>query len=171
MVAPTSPHNPAPSSPDLSEPPDSDSPFQKVLCPACLELVYENAVLCPHCRASQSFLGGTLPYESIFAEGFIYRRAANNPQSPVVVLGIWIIFGIPVLTFLVSIAVFGMIPFYYGLNDSGPLEHARFVTPLFWLGYLCLCIAFLWQSTRNYLRYRKSPHEIPDSISTSTKKD
>lgn len=39
-----------------------------------------------------SSYASTGPFESLFAEGFMYRQAAEAPRRFIVVLGIWLIF-------------------------------------------------------------------------------
>lgn len=78
------------------------------------------------------------PYESIFAEGFIYRQASEQPRSLIVVLGMWLMFGMVMLAgaMLIMIragAVWGLI--------GGGLD--------------VISAAILWKTTKNYLARKK----------------
>ena len=64
--------------------------------PFCLQCGYkipDDDPFCAKCGAPMSSYAATSPFESLFAEGHVYRQAAERPRSFVVVLGIWIIFG------------------------------------------------------------------------------
>ena len=83
----------------------------------------------------------TGPFESLFAEGHVYRQAAERPRSIVVVLGIWLIFGVIALTGIVMIAVG---------RDSG----FGFVV----VGALILVVSLVMigKTTRNYFTNRQN---------------
>ncbi len=72
------------------------------------------------------------PFESIFAQGFIYREAAQRPRRLIVVLGIWLIFLPQAFTVLAFI-------------NMGALW------PLFGGGISLIAIAIIWRTTSNYL--------------------
>jgi hypothetical protein len=55
------------------------------------------AHFCRKCGAPLSSYAATGPFETLFAEGNAYRRAAERPSRFIVVLGIWMIFGIGAL--------------------------------------------------------------------------
>jgi len=63
------------------------------LCIHCLKPVGYNASFCNHCRAPLSFLAGNVPYYSVFAQGFIFRTAVQEPKNLTTVLGVWAMFG------------------------------------------------------------------------------
>jgi hypothetical protein len=56
------------------------------------------------CGAPLSSYAATGPFERLFAEGHVYRQAAERPRSLIVVFGIWIIFGPLALTGAVLVA-------------------------------------------------------------------
>lgn len=68
------------------DPVDSDS---SPVCPCCLEVVESDQVLfCPKCGAPIDPVAGMLPFEQILAQGYVFRRAGDSPQSWIVVAGI-----------------------------------------------------------------------------------
>ena len=77
------------------------------------------------------------PYESIFAEGFIYRQAAERPRSLIVVLGIWIIFGV--------MAAVSVVFLFTG--DVVMIVMGAFALPV--------SLIMLWKTTKNYLTRKK----------------
>src|SRR3954464_15103851 len=75
---------------------------EKQLCANCMFPNYPEAHFCAKCGAPLSSYASTGPFESLFAEGHIYRQATEQPRKLVVVFGIWLIFGIPALAFIAS---------------------------------------------------------------------
>src|SRR5438128_3538672 len=75
----------------------SGEPDEKQLCISCMFPNEPSAHFCSKCGAPMSSYAATGPFESLFAEGHVYRQAAERPRSFVVVLGIWIIFGMMAL--------------------------------------------------------------------------
>src|SRR3954468_17407853 len=71
---------------------------EKQLCANCMFPNYPEAHFCTKCGAPLSSYASTGPFESIFAEGHVYRQAVEKPRSLTVVLGIWILFGLMALT-------------------------------------------------------------------------
>lgn len=91
------------------------------------------------------------PFERLFAEGFIYRQAADRPRSMITVLGVWVIFGMLALVGLFFMAA----PFQ--IRDGGLL--ATVVAVVFGAGILAVSLAIIWKTTRNYLARNKIDHE------------
>jgi hypothetical protein len=83
----------------------------------------------------------TGPFESLFAEGHVYRQAAERPRSFIVVLGIWIIFGAIALTGVVMVAVG---------RDSG------FGFVLVGALMLAVSLVMIVKTTRNFFTGKKS---------------
>ena len=87
-----------------------------------------------------SSYSATGPFESLFAEGHVYRQAAERPRSFIVVLGIWLIFGAFALTGVLLVAVG---------RDSG------FVWVLIGALLLALSLVMITNTTWNYFNGRK----------------
>ena len=76
--------------------PGSDDPQnaeEQELCSKCLAPNQPGSHFCCKCGAPLSSYAATGPFESLFAEGHLYRRATEQPRNLVVVLGVWVIFG------------------------------------------------------------------------------
>jgi len=66
---------------------------EKQLCMNCVSPNEPAAHFCVKCGAPLSSYAAIGPFESLFAEGHIYRQAAARPRKLIVVLGICLIFG------------------------------------------------------------------------------
>lgn len=124
-----------PSEPEpISQPPaDSD---EKQLCVSCL---FPNEPLihfCAKCGAPMTSYAATGPFESLFAEGHVYRQATEKPHNFVVVLGIWFIFG------MMAIAAIALL--FMG-REAG-LQYVIVGACL-----LPISLVIIWKTTRSYL--------------------
>jgi ribosomal protein L40E len=66
---------------------------EQELCAQCMTDNRPGTHFCRKCGAPLSSYAATGPFESLFAEGHVYRRATEQPQRLIVLLGIWLIFG------------------------------------------------------------------------------
>lgn len=66
---------------------------EEELCTQCMTGNRPGSHFCCKCGAPLSSYAATAPFEAIFAEGHAFRRAAEQPQRLIVVMGIWVIFG------------------------------------------------------------------------------
>jgi hypothetical protein len=125
-----------------SEPhPDSPETNETQLCVSCLAPNEPSAHFCAKCGAPLSSYASTGPFESLFAEGSVYRSAAERPQKLVVVVGIWMIFGFMALAGIMMMAMMT----YAGLGFR-----------VIGAGMAAISIAMLWKTTRNYLARKKT---------------
>lgn len=118
--------------PDPAEP---DSVGQE-LCISCLHPNEPAVNFCAKCGAPLTFYSASAPFESVFAEGHVYRQCAESPRSFIVLLGVWIIFG---LGALVGCA------FLYMSRDGRVYD---FLAGIIWVS---VSVAMLWRTTRSYL--------------------
>jgi MFS-type transporter involved in bile tolerance (Atg22 family) len=93
------------------------------------------AHFCDKCGAPMSSYAATGPFESLFAEGHVYRQATERPRSLLVVLGIWIIFGM--------VAVAGGAMLFFGREHG--LEYV-----ILGLFLLPVSLVIIWKTTRSY---------------------
>ena len=100
-----------------------------------------SANFCVKCGAPLTSYASTGPFERLFAEGSVYRSAAERPRKLMVVVGIWLIFGFSACTGVILIA---------SMRDTG------FMFGIFGAGLTALSIAMLWKTTRNYLAAKKA---------------
>ena len=118
---------------------DSGEGEEKALCTSCMAPNEPSAHFCAKCGAPMSPYAATGPFESVFAEGHVYRQAAEKPRSLIVVLGIWLVFGM--------IAVGGAMMLFLGREDG--IEYVimgAFLLPV--------ALVMIWKTTRNYLAHR-----------------
>jgi len=118
----------------------------KQLCVSCVAPNDPSAHFCIKCGAPLSSYASTGPFESLFAEGAVYRQAAEQPRSLIVVLGVWLIFGMVGLAGLVMVVM---------SRDLGIWNTA------FGALMLAFSLVLIWKSTRNYLR-RPKPDQQQD---------
>lgn len=106
------------------------------LCVSCMFPNEPGVPFCVECGAPMTSYAATGPLESIFAEGYAYRQAAERPRSFIVVLGIWMIFGTMALTgfFLIFIGREG---------ELQPLVVGTFL--------LLVSLIMIWKTTWNYI--------------------
>jgi hypothetical protein len=113
----------------------SGEPDEKQLCVGCMFPNEPSVHFCAKCGAPMSSYAATGPFESLFAEGHVYRQASERPRSFVVVLGIWIIFGIMVM---------GGVALLFIGREAG-LQYVvagAFLLPI--------SLVMIWKTTRNY---------------------
>ncbi len=106
------------------------------LCLGCLAPNHTTANFCAKCGAPMTSYAASGPFELLFAEGHVFRQAAEKPKNLVVVLGVWLIFGFLGISGL-FMAVVGS-----GSGVSWVLLGAF---------YFFTSLAMIWRSTRSYL--------------------
>jgi hypothetical protein len=135
----------------LSEPNQSSEPVEewgeKQLCTSCCFPNDPSAHFCAKCGAPLTPYAAIGPFESVFAQGFVFRQAAERPRSFVVVAGIWIIFSLMLLS--------GIAVLVYG-GDSGYYDTA------FGAFLVVVSAVIIWKTTRNYLAWKRVPKKIAD---------
>jgi len=114
---------------------------EKQLCVSCMAPNEPSAHFCIKCGAPLSSYASTGPFESVLAEGAVYRQAAERPRTLIVVLGVWLIFGTMGLVGLM-IAVMGR-DMGIGYMASGA-------------SMLAISVVLIWKSTRNYFARPKA---------------
>lgn len=109
---------------------------EKHLCVSCMFPNETFAHFCAKCDTPLSSYASTAPFERIFAEGHVYREATERPRNLIVVLGIWLIFGMMALSGVVFV-VFG--------RCSG------FLCVAVGAFLLVISLMVIWKTTWNYL--------------------
>ena len=148
---------PTDATPDENEPPFSEAD-ERQMCLTCLAPNELSRHFCANCGAPMTVWATTGPFEHIFAEGYAYRRAVEQPRKLTVVLGIWLLFGANVPASLVGIVM--------SWNERATN-----------LPMIALCIfmlatssVILWRTTQNYRAWRrKGPAEGGEATETLTK--
>ena len=124
---------------------------EKQLCTSCTAANEPAANFCVKCGAPLSSFAMIAPFERLFAEGFIYRQAAERPRKVIVVLGVWLIFGTMASGGLMSIVLCSGLGFW-----------ATITAVLTGGAVILFSLAMIWKSTRNYL-VRKNNDERSDA--------
>lgn len=122
---------------DSTPVPDS-AQEEEELCTQCMTGNRPGTHFCSKCGAPLSSYAATGPFESLFAEGHLYRRAAEQPQRLVVVLGIWLIFGIMAAGGALLLA-----------TSWNPVNYPGVLTGI---GMLAISVALIAKTTRNYFK-------------------
>jgi hypothetical protein len=108
---------------------------EKQLCIGCLSPNETSAHFCAKCGAPLTSYAATGPFEGRFAEGHVYRQATERPRSLLVVLGVWLFFGM--------FAFSGIMICFIGQNLGSPLQIISGAIGL-------ISVAVIWKTTRNY---------------------
>lgn len=114
------------------------------MCTSCAVPNQPAAHFCAKCGAPLSSYAATGPFESLFAEGHVYREAAEHPRKLIVVLGVWLIFGTMALASTVILLIDCTVSF------SVDTVFAAFL--------LIFSVVILWKTTRNYRSRRQERH-------------
>ncbi len=109
---------------------------EKQLCTSCTTPNEPDVNFCAKCGAPLSSYATIGPFERLFAEGFIYRQAAEQPRHLIVVLGVWLIFG--------AIAMGGITLLMMGGGKDG-------LFGLTGVAMLVLSLLMIWRTTQSYL--------------------
>ncbi|HEY1663957.1 MAG TPA: zinc ribbon domain-containing protein [Verrucomicrobiae bacterium] len=120
---------------------ESPEPQEEQLCTSCAAPNEPSAHFCAKCGAPLSSYATFAPFERLFAEGFIYRQAAERPRRLITVLGIWFIFGLFGLGGLVIMII----------ASSAGAGLATVVCVGFGAALLVVSLVMIWKTTRNYL--------------------
>ncbi|MBC8002376.1 MAG: hypothetical protein H7X97_07285 [Opitutaceae bacterium] len=130
--------------PEPASEPSTESDEQQ-LCTSCLCPNEPLANFCIQCGAPISSYAATGPFEHLFAEGHMYRQAVERPHRLIVVLGIWLMFGM------------------MALGGIGIIAMGRTST----IGYsivgaflLAISLMMIWKTTRNYLTRKQVVERI-----------
>ena len=123
---------------------DDDWRARSVVCPHCAGSNPPRAAMCRHCMGPLTSMVNTDPMGSILTRGDVFSKAAGQPTKPIVLIGMWLIFGWPLalLGLMLVMALLGDLKAGLG-------------------GFMCLLVPSVFsvivlrRTTRNYLRYRR----------------
>jgi hypothetical protein len=145
----------------FDEPSSDDTDDAQMLCPHCLAPNLPLADFCHKCCGPISSLATMDPYKNIFAQGWAYGRAVSNPTKPIILWGMLLIFGVPVLAFAVT-TLWDLVEIhrYYSSFQSSYATDLIFILPI---GLLLLNVTICWRVVR---RYRDLRHLQPGKFCT-----
>lgn len=78
---------------EANTPATHPSDDERELCPQCMARNIPGTHFCTDCGSPLSSHAAIGPFEHLFAQGHVYRRATEQPRKFIVVAGIWLIFG------------------------------------------------------------------------------
>src|SRR5688572_5809342 len=113
---------------------DSD---EKKLCVNCMTGNDPDDHFCIKCGAPMTSYAAIGPVESLFAEGHVYRQAAEKPRKLIVVVGVWFIFG------FLGLAGIALIWLGRETRSLGSMLFGAFILPI--------SLLMIWNTTRNYM--------------------
>ena len=133
------------------EPPE---PFENELCISCLRPNAPLVKFCRHCRAPLHPLAAWLPFDKIFATGFVWRSAVLTPRRWIVIIGIYLYF----LPALLSSAL--MLKLQYSSASTGQLTGLVMIQISLSLVALAISSAIslliLILTTVNFAKYKRN---------------
>lgn len=127
-----------------AEPKSTAGPDADLARPLCISCATPNDPVdnfCQHCGAPMTSYASTGPFESLFSEGRAYREAADHPRSLVVLLGVWLLFGVM---------------FLGGLLLTTPAMKGDYLMAIPGVLLLWVSLMMLVKTTRNFVTSRKS---------------
>ena len=72
---------------------EEESQPDEMLCPSCAESNPPLQDFCKHCGRPLGIIATHGFLESVWAQGWIYGKAAGGTSRPIVLVGIWLILG------------------------------------------------------------------------------
>jgi len=133
----------------------SEAQAMPVLCPHCMQPNTEGADFCVKCGTPLTAHAEIDPMGRIFAQGDTFRKAVAGSPKLIVVVGMWLIFGMGFLGLVLAIP---SIPGSRGV--SGAKEVVMLVM---WWGILLatgiVSGLILFRTTRNYFRMKRVTKE------------
>jgi len=121
----------------LREPPPA------AVCPSCGEANDPGTDFCLRCGAPVGRFTTLDPFKAIFAEGWLFRKTASARIRPIVLVGMWALFGIPLAGMVAALAL--------RPTDSHGLDTIATVA------VSVLYLLVLARVTLNFLRNRPGP--------------
>ena len=137
----------------------SDATRDVPLCHNCLSPNDPRAYFCHKCNTPLSVLASMDPIARIWSMGDTWRKAASRPYRPIILIGMWLLFGtrlVVVLRYLHMMLVSN--------RSKGLMSLEGFFGLGLWLGYGILLSAILFKTTRNYLRIKQQQAAEPPDV-------
>ncbi len=136
---------------DECDVPDEDSGTP--LCTACLAPAGKLQHFCDQCGSPLTSHAAIDPVGQVLSVGQMVSKATSAPPRRIILIGIWLIFGVPI----------ALVIFAFGFIGT-PISHGpmhTFMSTAFMLGLFGLYIAIIVKTTRNYYRRKKEAQCAP----------
>ena len=125
----------------MNTPPDIEDEVELPVCLSCLQPNTVEDHFCRKCGAPLDSYAATAPFESIFAQGHVFRGATEGKPRLIVVIGVWLIFLPALMISLLDIVL--------------PLFHSEsVVNGVFSVPIAGFCALMIILCTRRYFRSR-----------------
>lgn len=129
----------------MSDPIAEEENREVALCPGCLTPIPPHEYFCEKCGLPLTSAATTLPMERIRSTGEMIRRGYDRPK-PIVLIGVWLIFGPPAVILIFLIFWFPVQP-PRTLNDL-PFAALSIVLEL---GSVVMLCSILWRTTSRFI--------------------
>jgi hypothetical protein len=133
-----------------------------VVCPHCLIRNSIGRNFCRRCGTPLTSLAVNDPLGKIYSEGDTYRKAIDNPSKPIVLVGMWLLWGPFAIAFICFGVCFCRLPFrepFQGLQDFALLFGiAIFGVAVFGGAGALILVRILYPVTRGFIRDRRRNH-------------
>jgi len=121
------------------------------LCPNCLAVNEPLAHFCCKCGTPMTSHAEIDPLGRIYAMGDTWWKATRRPSSPIILVGMWLIFGVPV--FMLLILLPSVLSEAYGISIREVTLGGIFGMVVI-LALIGVYAAVLIKATKNYFRRR-----------------
>jgi hypothetical protein len=143
--------------------------------PVCLNCMQPTTVgthFCVHCGAPLTAYATTGPYEQILAGGFAYRQASSSANKPIVLFGMWLLFGpaLVILLVLDLVAVANIRDIVASVKDFSSAVRMIAAGVMFG-GMTYISAALLYKTTKNYLAHKNVVGSASESESEEEESD
>jgi len=128
-----------------------DKPDDVILCPGCIAENGRFADFCHNCGMPISSFATMDPLKHIYAQGWMYRKACSGRTSPIIVIGMWLIFA-PTL-FVTCRYLYELLFPRFG-TQSMSHTNTNVLVFVFFLAFVLLYVAILYRVTKRYLHVR-----------------
>lgn len=81
---------------------------ERVLCPNCMAENLPARDFCESCGCPIGQFVNVDPLKRIYSQGWLFRRTVSSRITPIVLWGMWLIFGIPLFAILIVLLQAGL---------------------------------------------------------------
>ena len=137
---------------------DYPHPFP-VICPYCCIPNARQQDFCRSCATPLTAYATIAPLAQVYCQGDAYRKSVSNPYKPIVLIGIWLLFG-PMGVGVTYLAIVSLVtPFKKPVQGTSELIAILF-SLLFYGSAAFIFDTILYRTTQNFFRIR---HQSDDT--------
>jgi ABC-type glucose/galactose transport system permease subunit len=118
---------------------------EKILCPSCMSENTPQEIFCSNCNMPIGQSATIDPVASAISEGLSISDAVREPGKLIIVIGMWIFYGVPIIAYLITII--------------GTLDISTFII---FGGLIVFCLILPILTTRNFIIKKKKGSSKPD---------